>query len=57
MAPNDAYCTCGHSHDAHEHYRRGSDCGVCGKQTCKAFAADNRRLADTSRTNTISHVA
>jgi hypothetical protein len=22
-------CTCGHRHEAHQHYRRGSDCGLC----------------------------
>jgi hypothetical protein len=23
-------CTCGHPRQAHEHYRRGSDCALCG---------------------------
>lgn len=23
-------CACGHDADAHEHYRPGSDCGICG---------------------------
>jgi hypothetical protein len=23
-------CSCGHGKDAHEHYRRGSDCSACG---------------------------
>lgn len=23
-------CSCGHEKDAHEHYRRGSDCSSCG---------------------------
>ncbi len=27
-------CTCGHSHPAHEHYRRGSDCALCA---CASF--------------------
>ena len=22
-------CRCGHPHDSHEHYRAGSDCGLC----------------------------
>jgi hypothetical protein len=22
-------CTCGHGRQAHEHYRRGSDCALC----------------------------
>lgn len=29
-------CTCGHPHEAHEHYRRGSDCSVC---LCPRFDA------------------
>ena len=27
--PGNARCTCGHREFAHEHYRPGSDCGVC----------------------------
>jgi hypothetical protein len=23
-------CECGHEHSAHEHYRAGKECGVCG---------------------------
>lgn len=23
-------CRCGHSRDAHEHYRPGTDCSACG---------------------------
>jgi hypothetical protein len=23
-------CWCGHSRDAHQHYRPGTDCGLCG---------------------------
>ena len=30
-------CLCGHGRTAHEHYRRGSDCGVCGTAGCAAF--------------------
>ena len=30
-------CRCGHGRTAHEHYRRGSDCGVCGAAGCAAF--------------------
>jgi hypothetical protein len=29
-------CTCGHSSQAHEHYRRGTDCGLC---PCVRFRA------------------
>ncbi|MGQ0574890.1 MAG: hypothetical protein ACT4RN_11895 [Pseudonocardia sp.] len=25
-----ARCRCGHGRDAHEHFRRGSDCALCG---------------------------
>jgi hypothetical protein len=30
-------CRCGHGRSAHLHYRRGSDCGVCGAAGCAAF--------------------
>ncbi len=30
-------CVCGHPRAAHEHYRRGSDCGVCGAAQCACF--------------------
>jgi hypothetical protein len=30
-------CACGHGKDAHEHYRPGSDCGVCGAADCEEF--------------------
>src|SRR4051794_12434700 len=33
-------CTCGHVREAHEHYRRGSDCGICGRETCQGFTAE-----------------
>ena len=36
VAP-DAPCLCGHAREAHEHYRRGSDCGVCGRDVCGKF--------------------
>jgi hypothetical protein len=32
-----ARCVCGHPRAAHEHYRSGSDCGVCGVVKCAAF--------------------
>jgi hypothetical protein len=35
-------CTCGHGKDAHEHYRPGTDCGVCGATTCAAFRPTER---------------
>ncbi len=30
-------CVCGHEADAHEHHRRGDDCGVCGSVRCRGF--------------------
>jgi hypothetical protein len=32
-----AACVCSHPRAAHEHYRRGSDCGVCGASVCSAY--------------------
>ena len=32
-------CRCGHQRDVHEHYRRGSDCAVCGVDGCARFRA------------------
>ena len=31
------FCLCGHGAPAHEHYRAGSDCGVCGAGGCSVF--------------------
>jgi hypothetical protein len=39
-------CTCGHVRDAHEHYRRGTDCALC---ECPKFRAA-RRGADADPT-------
>ena len=30
-------CACGHPRAAHEHYRRGTDCGACGAAGCEEF--------------------
>ena len=30
-------CRCGHALAAHEHLRRGSDCSLCARGTCRAF--------------------
>lgn len=30
-------CVCGHAKDAHEHYRRGTDCATCGAEVCPKF--------------------
>jgi hypothetical protein len=39
MPDDTVTCGCGHPAAAHEHYRRGSDCGVCGREVCRAFRA------------------
>lgn len=36
-------CVCGHSRQAHEHYRPGSDCGACGRRGCGAYRPQNSR--------------
>jgi hypothetical protein len=33
-------CVCGHAREAHEHYRRGSDCSLCGAAACRRFRVD-----------------
>jgi hypothetical protein len=30
-------CVCRHAREAHEHWRRGTDCGVCGPQGCSRY--------------------
>jgi hypothetical protein len=30
-------CVCGHSLEAHAHYRRGSECAVCGPEVCRRY--------------------
>ena len=30
-------CVCRHARDAHEHWRRGSDCGICGPRWCSRY--------------------
>jgi hypothetical protein len=32
-------CLCGHPRWTHEHYRRGTDCGTCGRRVCPWFQA------------------
>ena len=34
-------CTCGHGRSAHEHYRRGRDCSLCG---CARYTGPVARL-------------
>ena len=40
MSSNGAVCKCSHSQGAHEHYRRGSDCAICGAEVCRRFRRD-----------------
>ena len=37
-------CLCGHGSPAHEHWRRGSDCGVCGSASCSSFRRRGGRV-------------
>ncbi len=30
-------CRCGHSLEAHEHFRAGRDCSACGDHGCRRF--------------------
>lgn len=32
-----APCVCAHARDAHEHWRRGTDCGICGPDRCSSY--------------------
>lgn len=36
FSPSQA-CICGHLAEAHEHYRRGSDCAMCQSTPCSLF--------------------
>jgi hypothetical protein len=46
-------CRCGHLKNAHDHYRRGSDCGLCG---CPRFRPVINRSARESHRATLRHV-
>ena len=37
-------CTCGHGRADHQHYRPGSDCGICGAQLCASFRRRGGRI-------------
>lgn len=30
-------CRCGCPRASHEHYRRGTDCGLCGRSRCPSY--------------------
>ncbi|WP_345751778.1 hypothetical protein [Microbacterium rhizophilus] len=32
-------CACGHAREAHEHYRRGTECAICDVRQCDHFTA------------------
>jgi hypothetical protein len=33
-----ARCRCGHSVEAHEHFRSGRDCSTCGPDVCRRYS-------------------
>jgi hypothetical protein len=38
----DRTCVCGHAREAHEHYRAGADCALCGRLGCPRFRVPGR---------------
>lgn len=38
QSPSDS-CACGHPREAHEHYRRGTECSICDIRDCSSFTA------------------
>ncbi|MGX6605278.1 hypothetical protein ACWKSP_24545 [Micromonosporaceae bacterium Da 78-11] len=46
MNTEKALCVCGHQQPAHQHFRRGADCALCGPSLCPRYrrAAWWRRL-------------
>ncbi|PKZ63936.1 hypothetical protein CYJ73_19360 [Gordonia terrae] len=38
----DETCRCGHDRAAHEHYRAGTDCALCGTGDCPRFRRNSR---------------
>jgi hypothetical protein len=42
-------CVCGHGGPAHEHYRRGSDCSLCGPRECTRFRSSSGLLGMVRR--------
>ena len=42
-------CVCGHARAAHEHYRRGADCGACGARDCAEFRREGGSFRKTMR--------
>ncbi|MET0296748.1 MAG: hypothetical protein ABW024_05055 [Microbacterium sp.] len=31
-------CACGHTREAHEHYRKGTECSICDIRQCSSFS-------------------
>jgi hypothetical protein len=46
---DDRRCVCGHPREAHEHYRSGTDCALCGRAGCRRFRAAGSLRARLSR--------
>jgi hypothetical protein len=42
-------CVCGHTRDAHEHYRPGRDCGACGAGHCAEYRREGGAVRRTLR--------
>jgi hypothetical protein len=42
-------CACGHPREAHEHYRAGTDCSLCGPSGCPRFRAAGSLRARLTR--------
>jgi hypothetical protein len=42
-------CACGHGRAAHDHYRRGTDCGACGAAGCSDFRPQGGAVRRTLR--------
>jgi hypothetical protein len=48
-------CVCGHSQEAHEHYRPGSDCSACGRAGCGEYRPANSAWRRFLRRTGLSH--
>jgi len=59
MSDPQEICECGHVREAHEHYRKGTDCGICGAETCGAFrpAAELPGAGDGLSRDSSAHTA
>jgi len=48
-ARTQAVCRCGHICDAHQHFRPGTDCGLCAQGNCQKYRRRNARRAQPDR--------